>query len=108
MREAWIRLCGSYQSKGGLLAVKEVRKVRLNMEPVHSVLSLRAVAGNAHARSSGEEHAARTPKDELSSGDAFEAAFFATILVTTSAHKPFSISEAASLLIHTYPIFYRH
>ncbi|KAI0090285.1 hypothetical protein BDY19DRAFT_984618 [Irpex rosettiformis] len=26
IREAWIRLCGSYQSKGGLLAVKEVRK----------------------------------------------------------------------------------
>lgn len=28
MREAWIRLCGSYQSRGGLLAVKEVRQVR--------------------------------------------------------------------------------
>ncbi|KAI0342922.1 hypothetical protein BDW22DRAFT_1330467 [Trametopsis cervina] len=26
MREAWIRLCGTYQSKGSLLAVKEVRK----------------------------------------------------------------------------------
>ena len=27
MREAWVRLCGTYQSKGGLLASKEVRKV---------------------------------------------------------------------------------
>ncbi|PSR74257.1 hypothetical protein PHLCEN_2v10001 [Hermanssonia centrifuga] len=27
MREAWIRLCGTYQSKGGLLAIREVRKV---------------------------------------------------------------------------------
>ncbi|OBZ72576.1 Golgi to ER traffic protein 4 [Grifola frondosa] len=26
MREAWVRLCGTYQSKGGLLATKEVRK----------------------------------------------------------------------------------
>lgn len=28
MREAWIRLCGTYQSKGGLMSTKEVRKVR--------------------------------------------------------------------------------
>ena len=27
MREAWVRLCGTYQSRGGLLATKEVRKV---------------------------------------------------------------------------------
>lgn len=27
IREAWIRLCGTYQSKGGLLATKEIRKV---------------------------------------------------------------------------------
>lgn len=27
MREAWVRLCGTYQSKGGLMATKEVRKV---------------------------------------------------------------------------------
>ncbi|KAL4248705.1 GET4 family protein [Abortiporus biennis] len=27
MREAWVRLCGTYQSKGGLLAKPEVRKV---------------------------------------------------------------------------------
>lgn len=27
MREAWVRLCGTYQSKGGLLAAREVRKV---------------------------------------------------------------------------------
>lgn len=26
-REAWVRLCGTYQSKGGPLAVKEVRRV---------------------------------------------------------------------------------
>jgi hypothetical protein len=28
MRESWVRLCGTYQSKGGILAVKEVRQVR--------------------------------------------------------------------------------
>lgn len=27
MRESWVRLCGTYQSKGGLLAQPEVRKV---------------------------------------------------------------------------------
>ena len=27
MREAWVRLCGTYQSKGGLVANREVRKV---------------------------------------------------------------------------------
>lgn len=27
MREAWVRLCGTYQSKGGLVAQPEVRKV---------------------------------------------------------------------------------
>lgn len=27
MREAWVRLCGTYQSKGGLLATPEVRRV---------------------------------------------------------------------------------
>lgn len=27
MREAWVRLCGTYQSRGGLLASKETRKV---------------------------------------------------------------------------------
>lgn len=29
VREAWVRLCGTYQSKGGVLAAKEVRKVGL-------------------------------------------------------------------------------
>lgn len=29
MRESWVRLCGTYQSKGGILASKEVRQVRL-------------------------------------------------------------------------------
>lgn len=28
MREAWVRLCGTYQSKGGVIAKPEVRKVR--------------------------------------------------------------------------------
>ena len=28
MREAWVRLCGTYQSRGGLLATREARKVR--------------------------------------------------------------------------------
>ena len=28
MREAWVRLCGTYQSKGGPIAHREVRKVR--------------------------------------------------------------------------------
>ena len=27
VREAWVRLCGTYQSKGGPLAAREVRKV---------------------------------------------------------------------------------
>jgi hypothetical protein len=38
MREAWVRLCGSYQSKGGLLAVKEVRQVSLSCEPIRLIL----------------------------------------------------------------------
>ena len=29
MREAWVRLCGTYQSRGGLLTTKEVRKVSI-------------------------------------------------------------------------------
>jgi len=29
MRESWIRLCGTYQSRGGLLATPEVRKVNI-------------------------------------------------------------------------------
>lgn len=29
VREAWVRLCGTYQSRGGPLAAKEVRQVRL-------------------------------------------------------------------------------
>lgn len=28
IRESWVRLCGTYQSKGGVLATKEVRIVR--------------------------------------------------------------------------------
>jgi hypothetical protein len=28
MREAWVRLCGTYLSKGGVLANPEVRKVK--------------------------------------------------------------------------------
>ena len=28
MRESWVRLCGTYQSRGGLLAQPEVRRVR--------------------------------------------------------------------------------
>ena len=27
MRESWVRLCGTYQSRGGVLAEKEMRKV---------------------------------------------------------------------------------
>ena len=27
LREAWVRLCGTYQSRGGIVANKEVRKV---------------------------------------------------------------------------------
>lgn len=27
MRESWVRFCGMYQSRGGVLAVKEIRKV---------------------------------------------------------------------------------
>jgi hypothetical protein len=29
MRESWIRLCGTYQSRGGVLATAEVRKVNI-------------------------------------------------------------------------------
>lgn len=29
MRESWVRLCGTYQSRGGILAQPEVRKVRV-------------------------------------------------------------------------------
>ena len=29
MRESWIRLCGTYQSRGGVLAASEVRKVNI-------------------------------------------------------------------------------
>lgn len=38
MRESWIRLCGSYQSKGGVFASKEVRSVSLRvdaLDPAH-------------------------------------------------------------------------
>ena len=28
VRESWVRLCGTYQSKGGVLATPEVRQVR--------------------------------------------------------------------------------
>lgn len=40
MREAWVRLCGTYQSKGGALAQPEVRKVRFSKSiasrrPIH-------------------------------------------------------------------------
>lgn len=31
MRESWIRLCGTYQSKGGVFASKEVRAVSLRV-----------------------------------------------------------------------------
>lgn len=30
MRESWVRLCGTYQSRGGLLAQPEVRRVRVD------------------------------------------------------------------------------
>ncbi len=86
MREAWIRLCGSYQSKGGLLAVKEVRKVRLNMEPVHSVLPTSTVAGNAHTRISGKERAARNPKVQRSSLGITETTFSMTMIPAVCAH----------------------
>jgi len=38
IRESWVRLCGTYQSKGGVLATKEVRVVRpmsLNLSEVY-------------------------------------------------------------------------
>lgn len=31
MRESWVRLCGIYQSRGGVLALPEVRAVRLRL-----------------------------------------------------------------------------
>jgi hypothetical protein len=40
MREAWVRLCGTYQSKGGLLAHPAVRQV------IHVTLSLNTSMGS--------------------------------------------------------------
>jgi hypothetical protein len=31
MRESWIRLCGTYQSRGGILTSPEVRKVNISL-----------------------------------------------------------------------------
>lgn len=33
IRESWVRLCGTYQSKGGVLATKEVRAVSVIITP---------------------------------------------------------------------------
>ncbi|CCM04317.1 uncharacterized protein FIBRA_06488 [Fibroporia radiculosa] len=35
MREAWVRLCGTYQSKGGLLASKELRKALIEIAEIY-------------------------------------------------------------------------
>ncbi|KAK7690948.1 hypothetical protein QCA50_006051 [Cerrena zonata] len=35
MREAWVRLCGTYQSKGGLLAKPDVRKVLSDLSELY-------------------------------------------------------------------------
>jgi len=35
MREAWVRLCGTYQSKGGLMATTEVRKALIELAELY-------------------------------------------------------------------------
>ncbi|TFY64896.1 hypothetical protein EVJ58_g2318 [Rhodofomes roseus] len=35
MREAWVRLCGTYQSKGGLMATKEIRKALIELAELY-------------------------------------------------------------------------
>ncbi|KZT73173.1 hypothetical protein DAEQUDRAFT_722299 [Daedalea quercina L-15889] len=35
MREAWVRLCGTYQSKGGLMATKEIRKALIDLAELY-------------------------------------------------------------------------
>ncbi|KAH9943690.1 hypothetical protein B0H21DRAFT_748103 [Amylocystis lapponica] len=35
MREAWVRLCGTYQSRGGVLAVREVRKALIELAELY-------------------------------------------------------------------------
>lgn len=37
MRENWIRLCGTYQSRGGILASSEVRKVNVYAIALYSL-----------------------------------------------------------------------
>ncbi|KAI0703769.1 hypothetical protein BC835DRAFT_1404009 [Cytidiella melzeri] len=50
MREAWIRLCGSYQGKGGLLAVKEVRTALNDISELYfAIPPPRAQQGNPMA-----------------------------------------------------------
>lgn len=53
MREAWIRLCGTYQSKGGLLATKEVRKVCLRSDYPHTAQCARRVDDNCYRVAEG-------------------------------------------------------
>lgn len=50
MREAWIRLCGTYQSKGGVLAVQEVRKTLIELAELYfAIPPPRAQAANPMA-----------------------------------------------------------
>ncbi|KAH9945417.1 uncharacterized protein BXZ73DRAFT_73566 [Epithele typhae] len=35
MREAWVRLCGTYQSKGGVIAEREVRKALIDLAELY-------------------------------------------------------------------------
>jgi Golgi to ER traffic protein 4 len=37
MRESWVRLCGTYQSRGGILASPEVRKVNVYAVALYSL-----------------------------------------------------------------------
>jgi len=47
MREAWVRLCGTYQSKGGLLGTREVRKVLIELAELYfAIPQPRAQAAN--------------------------------------------------------------
>ncbi|KAI0734176.1 hypothetical protein C8Q72DRAFT_452992 [Fomitopsis betulina] len=47
MREAWIRLCGTYQSKGGLMSTKEVRKALIDLAELYfAIPPPRAQAAN--------------------------------------------------------------
>lgn len=49
MRESWVRLCGTYQSRGGVLASKEVRSVSLHVTARCMLTQLMRVDWSRHS-----------------------------------------------------------